>query len=337
MISYPSDATPLQVAVERPHRPRSRRAGRAAAAAGAPRGHRPPRPSPPRLQPRLVSDDELELPAPRDAPILKSAGSFRSRRALADPPAVTFNVENEEDSDDGHITFSARPAARPPPAVATAPSPPPPRRPRSRPSSLLVARDEPDAPARLAARSRSVEDSTRTGSPVVDLKLRNLRRTADILRKVSSAERLTRLKDKIMRGGGSRERSPARDEPAPSDDESAPLVSPGGASPRPLGVECGRSAPGSAEPSPRSDLTELESPRPADFDLLPAGKGGGGRDSPRPRAARHDSGSSISNMVEPYNMRLLAHGTSDSCRALWRQDALDAGPPWPWDEPDSAV
>lgn len=204
-----------------------------------------------------------------------------------------------------------------------------------------MADDAPDAPAALAARSRSVEDSTRTGSPVVDLKLRSLRRTADILRKVSSAERLTRLKDKIMRGGGSRDRSPPRDEPAASDDESAPLVSPPLASPPPrppLGVECEREreAGASADPSPRSDLTELESPRPADFDLLPACKGDAERESPRPRA-RRGSSASLADAVEPYNMRLLAHGTSDSCRALWRQDALDAGPPWPWDEPDSAV
>ncbi|KAL0893988.1 hypothetical protein ABMA27_014062 [Loxostege sticticalis] len=293
------------------------------------------------------SDEEFDPPPPappRDAPILKSAGSFRARRALADPPAVTFNVENEEDSDGGQITFSARPrpaAARRAAPAADPPPPPPSRRARQRPSSLLVADDAPDAPAALAARSRSVEDSTRTGSPVVDLKLRSLRRTADILRKVSSAERLTRLKDKIMRGGGSRDRSPPRDEPAASDDESAPLVSPPLASPPPrppLGVECEREreAGASADPSPRSDLTELESPRPADFDLLPACKGDAERESPRPRA-RRGSLASLADAVEPYNMRLLAHGTSDSCRALWRQDALDAGPPWPWDEPDSAV
>ncbi|CAH2990633.1 unnamed protein product [Chilo suppressalis] len=304
------------------------------------------------LQTDTAPDEECELPSAREPPILKGAGSFRSRRALPDPPAVTFNVENEEDSDDGQITFSARPR---PVAHYRAPVPTPtyalnhnhnhtvdeePRRPRSRPSSLLVA-DEGDAPARLAARSRSVEDSTRTGSPVVDLKLRNLRRTADILRKVSSAERLSRFKDKIM----SRDRSPTRSEAAGSDDESAPLVSPGAGPARPLGVECEREgAPASAEPSPRSDLTELESPHATggapDFDLLPAGKGtgggGGGRESPR-RTPRLDSECSLSNMVEPYNMRLLAHGTSDSCRALWRQDALDSGPPWPWDDPDSAV
>ncbi|CAG9783821.1 unnamed protein product [Diatraea saccharalis] len=285
------------------------------------------------LQTDTVPDEESELPPAREPPILKSAGSFRSRRALAEPPAVTFNVENEQESDDdGQITFSARPRPavhyRAPPAPALSMTVDEPRRPRSRPSSLLMTEEE--EPARLAARSRSVEDSTRTGSPVVDLKLRNLRRTADILRKVSSAERLSRLKDKIMsRGSGSRERSP---EAVASDDESAPLVSP------PLGVDC-RDGAASADPSPRSDLTELDSPRPAagvtDFDMLPAGKGSG-RESPR-RTPRLDSTTSLSNMVEPYNMRLLAHGTSESCRALWRQDALDSGPPWPWDDPDSAV
>lgn len=259
-------------------------------------------------------------------------------------------MENEQDSDDdGQITFSVRPrhTTRVQDERRAAPAP------RSRPSSLLVE----DAPAAgLQARSLSVDDSKCTGSPVVDIKLRGLRRTAEILRKVSSAERLTRLRDKIMsRGSGSRERSPARDEP--SDDESAPLVSPTGApgqlSPAPLGSP-GQLAPaslsspgptseastvagatcGSADLSPRSDVTELESPHDvgAAFDLLPGDKGA------RPaRLQRVDSGASLGNMVEPYNMRLLAHGTVDSARALWRQDALDAGPPWPWDEPDSAV
>lgn len=273
-------------------------------------------------------------PAPRrDPSILKPVGSFRTRR---DPPAVTFNVENEEDSDDGQITFSARP--RP-----AAPRRPPPA-PRSRPSSLLVAPD--DAPdARLTVRSKSVEDSSKTGSPIVDLKLKSLRKTAEILKKVSSAERLSRLKDKIMRTSGSRDRSPAREE---SDDESAPLVAVASApatapgSPRPLALECGDrdrdvTASTDADVSPRSDLTELESPRAAaDFDLMPEGKSDEER-APARLQARADSAVSLSNMVEPYNMRLLAHGTSDSARALWRQDALDSGPPWPWDEPDSAV
>ncbi|XP_026744972.1 kinase D-interacting substrate of 220 kDa B isoform X3 [Trichoplusia ni] len=282
----------------------------------------------------------------RDPSILKG-GSFR-RRPPGDPPAVTFNVENEDDSDDdGQITFSARPrgGARAPPA------------PRSRPCSLLVPDDAPDDPpgaAALAARSRSVEDSTKTGSPVVDLKLRGLRRTADILRKVSSAERLTRLRDKIMSRGGSRERSPVRDEA--SDDESAPLVSPVGA---PMAVAAAPASPGppseastlagassagsaertptSAELSPRSDVTELESPQSAGaaFDLLPGDKRAEG--GARARLERAPSSVSLGNMVEPYNMRLLARGTSDGARSLWRQDALDAGPPWPWDEPDSAV
>ncbi|XP_063892186.1 kinase D-interacting substrate of 220 kDa B isoform X5 [Helicoverpa armigera] len=279
----------------------------------------------------------------RDPSILKG-GSFR-RRPPGDPPAVTFNVENEDDSDDdGQITFSARP--RHSTRVQDVPrraAPPP----RSRPSSLLVADDAPAAPP---PRSLSVEDSTRTGSPILDLKLRGLRRTAEMLRKVSSAERLTRLRDKIMsRGGGSRDRSPPRDEA--SDDESAPLVSPPGG-PAPVAVPAvaspgppseastlaGAAGSGSAELSPRSDVTELESPRDvgAAFDLLPGDKGAGG-EARGGRLRRADSSGSLGNMVEPYNLRLLAHGTVDSARALWRQDALDAGPPWPWDEPDSAV
>lgn len=178
--------------------------------------------------------------------------------------------------------------------------------------------------------------------PPLDHKLTGIRKTADMLKKVSSAETLTRLKDKIMaRGGGggaSRDRSPPRDEPA-SDSESAPLVASAG-SPAPIRVECGdRSLPDASgsDFSPRSDMTELESPREGAtaFDLLPEGKGeserGGGA-----RLARDDSAASLSNMVEPYNMRLLSRGASDA-RALWRQDALDSGPPWPWDEPDSAV
>lgn len=294
----------------------------------------------------------------RDPSILKSGGSFRRR--AGDAPAVTFNVEHERDSDDdGQITFSVRTrGAHYRASPSPAPSPP-----RSRPSSLLVAAEEAPDATRLAAHSRSVEDSSRAGagaaSPVVDLKLRGLRKTAAILRKVSSAERLTRLKDKIMRGGGSRERSPARDEPF-SDDESQPLVSPAGANraapgepaaatplvPQALGVECGSAdATGSADLSPRSDLTELESPRDAHaLDLLPESKrdeprggGGGGGGGGGARVAREGSGGSLCNMVEPYNMRLLAHGTSEGARSLWRQDAVDAGPPWPWDEPDSPV
>ncbi|XP_045485895.1 kinase D-interacting substrate of 220 kDa B isoform X1 [Pieris rapae] len=286
-------------------------------------------------------------PSPRPAP-----ASFRSRRDR-DPPAVTFKVENEEDSDDGHITFTARPRPTERPA-------------RSRPSSLLVADDSSEPGDRLAARSKSVEDSTRTGSPVVDLKLRNLRRTADILRKVGSAERLTRLREKFFSlNSGSRERSPTREEP--SDDESVPLVSSptvSAASPldksenvdaskpsspattasykRSLGVDCGdRSIQDftvSSDFSPRSDTTELESPREGGtaFDLLPETKCCSGP----PKKAymlREESNGSISNMVEPYNMRLLSHGTTEGSRALWRQDALDSDPPWPWEEPDSAV
>lgn len=296
--------------------------------------------------------------APRkDFSILKSGGSFRSRH----PPAVTFNVENEEESEDeGQITFSARPH-RTQSAHYRAPQTALPPTPhggalRSRPSSLLVAGD--DAPdSRLSVRSKSVEDSTKTGSPVVDLK-KNLRKTAEILRKVSSAERLSRLKDKIMRGSsGSRDRSPTREEG--SDDESAPLVastlnSPAanqsrgsgssGASqsppPRMLGVEIGdrslQDVSASSDFSPRSDLTDLESPRTADFDVLPEGKSDDERNGACARIERVDSGGSVSNMVEPYNMRLLSRGSTEA-RYLWRQDAIDSGPPWPWDEPDSAV
>lgn len=296
--------------------------------------------------------------ARRDPSILKG-GSFKRREAVADrdPPAVTFNVENENSSDEeGQITFSVRPRPavhyRPPAAPPASCSAPPPAEPRSRPSSLLMAGDDtPDA--RLAARSRSVEDSSRAGvggSPVIDLKLRGLRKTAAILRKVSSAERLTRFKDKILsRSSGSRDRSPARED-AFSDDESVPLVSPPSSalhlqlvtplapSPPPLGVSVASlDAPASSELSPRSDLTELESPREPDasFDMMPElkpGAGGGGG------VSRADSAASLGNMVEPYNLRLLAHGAgSAGVRALWRQDALDSDPPWPWDEPDSPV
>ncbi|CAH2073754.1 unnamed protein product, partial [Iphiclides podalirius] len=309
----------------------------------------------------------------RDPSILKG-GSFRARRH-AEAPAVTFNVENEEDSDEGQITFSARPR----PAVQyRAQAHEPPRAPRTRPSSLLVAGEEaPEAEERLSARSRSVEDSTKTDSPIVDLKLRSLKRTAEILKKVGSAEGLTRLKDKIMsRGNGSRERSPPRDEPG-SDDESAPLVSspttvatvselhrrsasssssspldlasnsrtyPTSPTKKMIGIECRdrslQDVTASTDFSPRSDITDLESPREGttEFDHLPECKSTDGKSLTKARVDRVDSGSSLSNMVEPYNMYLLSHGTSENSRALWRQNALDSGPPWPWDdEPDSAV
>ncbi|XP_026329834.1 kinase D-interacting substrate of 220 kDa B isoform X4 [Hyposmocoma kahamanoa] len=299
--------------------------------------------------------------APRkDFSILKSGSAFRARH----PPAVTFNVENEEDSDDeGQITFSVRPHPAqtahyraPQPALSTAPRNELPTS-RSRPSSLLVAsEDTPDS--HLYVRSMSVEDSTKTDSPIVDLKRKNLRKTAELLRKVSSAERLSRLKDKIIRGSsGSRDRSPAREEG--SDDESVPLVasvpsspatnlSRGSGSsfasqsppPQALGVEIGdrslQDVSANSDVSPRSDLTELESPRTADFDVLPEGKSDEERGGACARVERVDSSGSVSNMVEPYNMRLLSRGASDA-RYLWRQDALESGPPWPWDEPDSAV
>ncbi|KAG7307285.1 hypothetical protein JYU34_007450 [Plutella xylostella] len=60
-----------------------------------------------------------------------------------------------------------------------------------------------------------------------------------------------------------------------------------------------------------SEASEPGSPR-ADLDLLPAGWGPRGTDQP------------------------LRHLAPPSDGRLWRQDALDA-PPWPWDEPDSAV
>ncbi|XP_028037940.1 kinase D-interacting substrate of 220 kDa B isoform X4 [Bombyx mandarina] len=269
-------------------------------------------------------DDSTRTHDRRDPSILKG-GSVRRR----DPPAVTFNFENEEESDDdGQITFSARPR----PSALYRPRPAPrPSSPRSRPSSLLVANEDSVDSARLAARSRSVEDSSRAPSldQPLDLKLRSLRKTAEILRKVSSAERLTRLRDKIISRNGSRDRSPPR-EYATSDDESAPLVS----------SDDARAVPsGGAQLSPRSDLTELESPRSRDaaFDLLPEHKASENRTT-RPDLERSGSWASVSNMVEPYNMRLLSHGTADGCRSLWRQDALDSDPPWPWDdEPDSVV
>ncbi|XP_047987988.1 kinase D-interacting substrate of 220 kDa B isoform X1 [Leguminivora glycinivorella] len=259
-----------------------------------------------RLRPAGASWSGSAPASPADTPraARRAASSLRAKDRRA-PPNVTFNVENEDDSDDGRpITFSARP--------------------QDRPVSLPL-----DRPAR-------------------DPRLGGLRKTADILKKVGSAEKLTRLKDKIM----SRERSPARDEPG-SDDESAPLVasepataagSPAsGARAGPVRVECGDrslaelSAGTGADLSPRSDVTELESPREGAtaFDLLPEGKGDAEAGGPAARLARADSGE-MSNMVEPYNMRLLSRGASDA-RSLWRQDALDSGPPWPWDEPDSAV
>ncbi|GBP85350.1 Kinase D-interacting substrate of 220 kDa B [Eumeta japonica] len=324
----------------------------------------------------------------REISILKG-GSFRRRApALPDPPAVTFNVENEEDSDDGHITFSARPCLRAPsarPLAVTVQYAAPVPRPvvRSRPSSLLVTYDDAGELSEngpLATRSRSVEDSIKN-SPAVDFKLRNIRKTADILKKVGSAERLTKLKEKIMSvGTGSRDRSPAREDTI-SDDESAPLVSPGIISPMNitggpaadapcltvrsmsslhsksaqnsptkkitiLGIECRepslQDCTQSTEFSPRSEISQLDSPRETllDFDILPEAKTGsnsGESQSHRNDIIREESQESMSNMIEPYNMRLLAHGTSETGRALWRQDAIDAGPPWPWDDPDSAV
>lgn len=188
---------------------------------------------------------------------------------------------------------------------------------RPRPSSLRLA----DERARPPARSHSVEGSARSGSPGLDLRARPS----------GSAERLVRLRDLVGARAPSRDRSPPRDEPA-SDDESAPLVSspPSPALARPAGVECSspRSAPASADFSPSSDV---ESPRgsAADFDLLPEGKGWG-------RAARARAGGGAGERdAEPYGLRLLARGTSEGLRSLWRQDALDSDPPWL--EPDSAV
>ncbi|XP_050680910.1 uncharacterized protein LOC126976568 [Leptidea sinapis] len=293
-----------------------------------------------RAVPRGASWAGSVPPSPGPSPRAKG-GSLRARRFAHDPPVVTFKVENEEDSDEGHITFSA-------PARS--------RRAASRPSSLLLADDAPDL-ADLSSRSKSVEDSIRNSSPVVDLKLRNLRRTADMIRKVGSAERLSRFKDKILSLNGSRERSPPDDGAALSDDESMPLVTSPAVSAASdllassassahcrttLGVECGdrslQDITASSDFSPRSDLTDLESPRGStDFDLLPESKHATTPLKPKVGMVREESDGSISNMVEPYNMRLFAHGTSEGLRSLWRQDALDSGPPWPWDEPDSAV
>lgn len=251
-----------------------------------------------------VADEESELqlrappsppPARRDPSILKGSGSVRRRQqqtpapAPALPPAVTFNVECEGSDDEGQITFSARGRA-------------------PRPASLTVQRASPPP----AARSLSAEDPTRAAaaSPL------RVNKSAGALRSIGSAERLSRLKDKLVSrgGGGSDERSPERF----SDDESAPLVA--GARDR------WREPLASAELSPRSDSTGDGSA----FDLLPddkgargAARGGGGG------LARADSDSSLGNMVEPYNLRLLA-------ARLWRQDALDA-PPWPGPDTDSAV
>ncbi|CAH2086366.1 unnamed protein product [Euphydryas editha] len=247
------------------------------------------------------------VPVPSDEPLFSDEVRERA-------PTVSFSVESEE------------PPARPRPRRAPL---------RPRPSSLRLA-DEARA-ARPPARSLSVEGSARSGSPGLDLRPRGLRRP-DVPRAAGSAERLALLRDLLVAHAPSRDRSPPRDEPA-SDDESAPLVSspPSAAasppSPRraPAGGECGspRAAPASADLSPPSDS---ESPRcsAANFDLLPEGKGGG-------RAARARPGGEPSerDAAEPYGMRLLAHGTAEGLRALWRQDALDSDPPWL--EPDSAV
>lgn len=306
----------------------------------------------------MFSDEELELQlrlpavscgsaassprlARRDSSSIRKGGSGRTRR---DPPAVTFIVENDDDDDDGQITFST--SSRPLP-------------PRSRPSSLLVTYDDVPGDGPISGRSKSVEDSSGTDSPIFELKLKGLKRTTDILKKVSSADKLSRLKELLSRGGsGSRERSPARDDV--SDDESVPLVSPpAGSSPGAtsvhsknsgspskksrthLGVECRddslQDVTVSTDFSPRSDATTLESPRDSvAFDLLPERKCvSNDKGTTIVEIERAVSEHSISNMMEPYNMRLLSRGASET-RYLWRQDALDA-PPWPWDEPDSAV
>ncbi|XP_061383302.1 kinase D-interacting substrate of 220 kDa B isoform X2 [Danaus plexippus] len=251
-------------------------------------------------------------------------------------PAVSFRVESD---DDGHVSFTCRPRSRRPP--------------RARPSSLRLS-DEPTP--RLAARSLSVEDSR--SAPTSNV----ASRTADSLRHVSSAERLTRLKDEIM----SRDRSPPLVDGPASDDESAPLVSsppstpaaPSTASPpagspspsrtepvgaRSLNVDCvdrsSQEMTASTDFSPRSDLTEAESLRGSagDLELLPGGRSVNG--SSRRGLTRSGSDASLSLSVEPYNMRVLSRGVTDGSRGLWRQDALDSiesAPPWPL-EPDSAV
>lgn len=152
-------------------------------------------------------------------------------------PVVSFSVESDRDAP---ITFVARPRA------------PRARRPAARPSSLRLA-DDAAHDARLAARSLSAEGASRLPaspphSPVLDLKPRGLRRTADALRHVGSAERLAWLRDRL-----------APRAPSPRDDESAPLV---GARPSPP------DGTASTEVSPRSD----PSGGSADLDLLPEGK-----------------------------------------------------------------
>lgn len=214
----------------------------------------------------------------------------RRRSGRRDPPApaVTFKVEREVSDDEEQITFSARPRA-------------------PRPTSLTVHRGP--------ERSLSAEDPSRTS--LLEPRPASVKRPAK-LRKAGSAERLCRLKDKLMsRGGGcSRDRS--------SDEEAAPLVVR-------VGGACSPQDPSpSVELSPRSDAGS----EGCAFDLLPEGKGraggyGGGG------LPRQDSDASLGNMVEPYNLRLLARGASEALR-LWRQDALDA-PPWPSHESDSAV
>ncbi|XP_041977396.1 kinase D-interacting substrate of 220 kDa B isoform X18 [Aricia agestis] len=241
---------------------------------------------------QTLSEEAMEEPPASPAP---DAGPSPPPAPRA--PAVSFSVESEDD--DGHITFAARPRPR---RAARAP----------RPASLRL--DEP--PARPAARAHSVEDTAAAPAPAASA----LRRTADALARVGSADGLARLKDRILSRGGSRERSPARSD----DDESAPLVCRS-----PAGRDLAASPAGrDLAASPASDLTELESPRADPADLLPCDKSGEAGGGCTERGGRRASDPSL-DMVEPYNMRLLGH-------ALWRQDALD-DPPWPWAEPDSAV
>lgn len=197
---------------------------------------------------------------------LLKAGSIR-RRPVTDPPIVTFNVENEEDSDDSQITFTAQPP---------------------RTHTLTV-----ESPAHTTYTIEENSFSNAVSPPLLDLKLRNLKRN-DVMRKVNSSERLTRLKERIM---------------------SSPVRNNAGAE----GVE-------SEEWTPL--VSGARSPQQPDLDLLPESKWGGGE--------RRRSSSDLAAASEPFSMRVLSRGASDLSR-LSRQDALDAPPPWQYDDPDSAV
>ncbi|CAH0720937.1 unnamed protein product, partial [Brenthis ino] len=227
---------------------------------------------------------------PRGAAALRLTAALLSDEPPEPPHGERAPVVSFSVEDEEHVTFAARP--RPRRAARAAP----------RPSSLRL--DEAPRAAPAPARSLSVEDSS--------------------LSPARPAERLAWLKDKFTRAPPAHAARPARPS---SDDECAPLVA-SPAAPANAGaaaLECdlsynaGTEGTASTDFSPRSDASDADSLRDSvDFDLLPESKGG-----------RAGSDGSLSNMVEPYNLRLLARGS------LWRQDALDCDPPW--HEPDSAV